>query len=150
MSPHALTGRPGPVHLNIPVDLWERPLAEVWFDPKTYRPDTRTFDRVAVQRAAAYLMQARYPVLFVGSGVGSAGAQEHLRSLAELGAVVVLGISDAGAIQDDVHGHERFDRELFDDHPGWSGGYRFRTVRRWCVYLFGAHRVSGCDLRSDR
>ena len=28
----ALSGRPGPVHLNVPVDLWERPLAEAWFD----------------------------------------------------------------------------------------------------------------------
>jgi len=80
----ALTGRPGPVHLNVPVDLWERPLHEAWFDPKTYRPDTRTFDRVAVQRAAAVLMAATHPALFVGSGVGIAGAEEHVRSLAEL------------------------------------------------------------------
>ena len=80
----ALTGRPGPVHLNIPVDLWERPLEEAWFDPKTYRPDTRTFDRTAVQRAAAYLMNAKRPTIFVGAGVGIAGAEEHLRSLAEL------------------------------------------------------------------
>ena len=80
----ALTGRPGPVHLNIPVDLWERPLEEAWFDPKTYRPDTRTFDRTAVQRAATYLMNAKRPALFVGAGVGIAGAEEHLRSLAEL------------------------------------------------------------------
>ena len=80
----ALSGRPGPVHLNVPVDLWERPLEEAWFDPKTYRPDTRTFDRAAVQRAATYLMNAKRPVLFVGAGVGIAGAEEHLRSLAEL------------------------------------------------------------------
>jgi acetolactate synthase I/II/III large subunit len=80
----ALTGRPGPVHLNVPVDLWERPLAEAWFDPKTYRPDTRTFDRVAVQRAATHLMNAKRPVLFAGGGVGIAGAEEHLRALAEL------------------------------------------------------------------
>ena len=80
----ALSGRPGPVHLNVPVDLWERPLAEAWFDPKTYRPDTRTFDRAAVQRAAAHLMSAKRPVLFAGAGVGIAGAEEHLRSLAEL------------------------------------------------------------------
>ena len=80
----ALTGRPGPVHLNIPVDLWERPLAEEWFDPKTYRPDTRTFDRAAVQRVATHLMTAKRPVLFVGAGVGAAGAEEHVRSLAEL------------------------------------------------------------------
>lgn len=81
---HALTGRPGPVHLNVPVDLWERPLTEEWFDPKTYRPDTRTFDRAAVARAAHSLMNAERPVLFVGGGVGIAGAEEHVRVLAEL------------------------------------------------------------------
>ena len=80
----ALTGRPGPVHLNVPVDLWERPLAEAWFDPKTYRPDTKLFDRQAVQRTAQALLEAKRPVLFVGSGVGIASAQQHLRALAEL------------------------------------------------------------------
>jgi acetolactate synthase I/II/III large subunit len=80
----ALTGRPGPVHLNVPVDIWERPLAEAWFDPKTYRPETKTFDRAAVQRAAQLLMNAKRPVLFAGSGVAIAGAEEHLRALAEL------------------------------------------------------------------
>ncbi|MCL2722842.1 MAG: thiamine pyrophosphate-binding protein [Polyangiaceae bacterium] len=80
----ALTGRPGPAHLNVPVDLWERPLTEEWFNPKTYRPDTRTFDRVSVKRAAAILMAAKHPVLFAGAGVGIGGAEEHLRTLAEL------------------------------------------------------------------
>ena len=81
---HALTGRPGPVHLNVPVDLWEKPLAEAWFDPKTYRPETSTFDRVAVGRAASLLLTAKYPAIFAGAGVCSAGAEEHLRALAEL------------------------------------------------------------------
>lgn len=81
---HALTGRPGPVHLNVPVDLWEKPLTEVWFDPKTYRPQTSTFDREAVKRCAALLLSAKRPVLFAGAGVGIAGAEEHLRALAEL------------------------------------------------------------------
>jgi acetolactate synthase-1/2/3 large subunit len=80
----ALTGRPGPVHLNIPVDLWEKPLEEEWFNPRTYRPETRTFDRQAVQRAVDLLLAAEYPVLLAGSGVFSAGAEEHLRALAEL------------------------------------------------------------------
>ncbi len=80
----ALTGRPGPVHLNIPVDFWERPLEEEWFDPKTYRPATATFDRNAVQRATELLLGAKRPVLLVGSGVGIAGAEDHLRALAEL------------------------------------------------------------------
>jgi acetolactate synthase-1/2/3 large subunit len=81
---YALTGRPGPVHLNVPVDLWERPLTEDWFDPRTYRPTTRTFDRTAVQRATELLLEAERPCLLVGSGVGIAGAQEHVLSLAEM------------------------------------------------------------------
>jgi acetolactate synthase-1/2/3 large subunit len=80
----ALTGRPGPVHLNVPVDLWEKASTEDWFDPKTYRPETRGFDRQAVQRAAEALLSAEYPVILAGSGVGVAGAQDHLRALVEL------------------------------------------------------------------
>lgn len=80
----ALTGRPGPVHLNFPVDLWEKPLTEDWFDPKTYRPETNTFDRAAVQRAVEVLLAAERPTLLAGSGVGIAGAEQHLRVLAEI------------------------------------------------------------------
>jgi acetolactate synthase I/II/III large subunit len=80
----ALTGRRGPVHLNVPVDLWERGASEDWFEPRTYRPETRGFDRLAVQRAADALLSAEYPVLLAGSGVAAAGAEEHLRVLAEL------------------------------------------------------------------
>jgi acetolactate synthase-1/2/3 large subunit len=80
----ALTGRPGPVHLNFPVELWEQPLAEDWFEPKTYRPETNTFDRAAVQRAVEVLLVAERPTLLAGSGVGIAGAEQHLRVLAEI------------------------------------------------------------------
>lgn len=80
----ALTGRPGPVHLNVPVDIWDKPLAEEWFDPHTYRPETTTFDRAAVTRAADLLLAAKRPVILAGSGVGIAGAQEHLRTLVEM------------------------------------------------------------------
>ncbi len=80
----ALTGRPGPVHLNVPVDIWEKPLTEEWFDPRTYRPETRTFDRAAVDRAASLLLAAKRPAILAGSGVGVAHAEQHLRTLAEI------------------------------------------------------------------
>ncbi len=80
----ALTGRPGPVHLNIPVDLWEKKVEETWFDPATYRPRTATFDRAAVRRATETLLQAEHPVLLAGSGVAISGGEEHLLALAEL------------------------------------------------------------------
>jgi len=81
---YALTGRPGPVHLNVPVDLWEKPLIETWLDPKTYRPDASTFDPVAVGRASSLLLGAKCPAILAGAGVCSASAQEYLRILAEL------------------------------------------------------------------
>jgi acetolactate synthase-1/2/3 large subunit len=80
----ALSGRQGPVHLNVPVDLWEKAAEEDWFDPRTYRPESRAFDRLAVKDAADALLAARYPVVLAGSGVASAEAQEHLRALVEL------------------------------------------------------------------
>lgn len=80
----ALTGRPGPVHLNIPIDIWERPIEEVWFDPRTYRPGTSTFDRLAVQQAGNLLMEARRPVVLAGSGVAISRAGGHLGALVEM------------------------------------------------------------------
>jgi acetolactate synthase I/II/III large subunit len=80
----ALSGRRGPVHLNVPVDLWAKASEETWFDPRTYRPETRGFDRRAVQRAAEALLAAEYPVILAGSGVAAAEAQDHLRALVEL------------------------------------------------------------------
>jgi acetolactate synthase-1/2/3 large subunit len=80
----ALTGRPGPVHLNVPVDLWAKPLEEDWFAPMSYRPATMTFDRQAVQTAAELLVTAERPLVLAGAGVAMAGAEEHLRSLADM------------------------------------------------------------------
>jgi acetolactate synthase-1/2/3 large subunit len=79
------SGRPGPVHINVPVDFWGRPVdEEQWFDPKTYRATTRVFDRTAVAQAGTELLAASRPLFLVGSGVASADASEHVRSLAEL------------------------------------------------------------------
>ncbi len=80
----ALSGRPGPVHLNVPVDIWEKPVREEWFDPKTYRTEARTFDRVAVQNAGDALLAAKRPVILAGSGVAIAGAEQHLRALVDM------------------------------------------------------------------
>ncbi len=80
----AMSGRPGPVHLNIPVDFWGKAVEEHWFDPETYRPTSHLFDRNAVSRAAEALLKARKPTLLVGSGCVAAGAEEHVQTLAEL------------------------------------------------------------------
>jgi acetolactate synthase-1/2/3 large subunit len=72
------------VHLNVPVDFWEKPLHEDWFDPSTYRPSANTFDRTAVQQAVDMLLTAKRPALLAGSGVAIANAQQHLLALADV------------------------------------------------------------------
>lgn len=79
----ALTERPGPVHLNVPVDFWDKPARPEWFAPQTYRPTTQVFDRDAVRRAAAWLARARHPVFLVGSGVATSNAATDTLALAE-------------------------------------------------------------------
>lgn len=81
---HALTGRPGPVHINVPVDLWGQPVVETWLAPESYRPSSRVLDRRAVRQAAEALLAARRPLLLAGSGVNVSQAGLSLRAVAEL------------------------------------------------------------------
>ncbi len=78
----ALSGRPGPVHINVPVDLWNIEISEEWFKPESYRPSTYSFDRNAVAQAAEMLCKSRLPAFLCGSG--GAAAAEPLLSLAEM------------------------------------------------------------------
>ena len=80
----ALTGRRGPVHLNVPTDFMRRRVALDLQRPDQYRPTCRTFDREAVKDAAARLLAARRPAVLAGHGVNLAGAAPELRELAEL------------------------------------------------------------------
>lgn len=101
----AVTGRPGSVHLGIPLDVQKGPVnAEtVWA-----REDLRAFpahpsapNETDVEAAAAILRRARNPVIICGGGPIVAGAFEEVRELAErLGAVVATSISGKGVISE--------------------------------------------------
>ena len=96
-----LAGRPGPVLLDVPMDV-QADAAEVELrDPPTLtrpRPDAGM-----VERAARLLAGARRPVIVAGGGVIGADATAELRALAErLGAPVVTTWNGKGAI-DETH-----------------------------------------------
>jgi acetolactate synthase-1/2/3 large subunit len=95
------SGRPGPVLLDIPMDV-QADAAEVSLrDPVPAgrpRPDADL-----VERAARLLAGAQRPVIVAGGGVISADATPELRALAErLGAPVVTTWNGKGAI-DETH-----------------------------------------------
>ena len=121
----ARDGRQGPVHLNVPIDIWLQEVCEDWFDPQSYRPESQVFDRQAVQKAAALLLAARHPTILAGAGVLRAGAQEHLQNLAELLEVPVATSAAGKSAFDETHplslgvlgfaGHKAAEQILFAD-----------------------------------
>ena len=98
-----LSGRPGPVHLDLPMDV-QAEAADVDipdFDRRvpTARPRP---DADLTQRAARLLYNARRPVIVAGGGVILSEAAKELVALAEyLGAAVVTTWQGKGAIPED-------------------------------------------------
>jgi acetolactate synthase-1/2/3 large subunit len=96
-----LGGRPGPVLLDVPMDVQADAADAVLREPASIsrpRPDA-----ALVEDAARLLREAHRPVIVAGGGVISADATAELRALAErLGAPVVTTWNGKGAI-DETH-----------------------------------------------
>jgi len=106
----ALSGRPGPVHLDVPQDVLG---ALVEFDdaafditPDRYRPTGRMqADPALVAEAATLLASAERPLVIAGGGAVRSGAADSLRKLATtLGAAVTTTQMGLGAFADDMPG----------------------------------------------
>jgi acetolactate synthase-1/2/3 large subunit len=80
----ASTGRPGPVLLDVPSDLFR---ADIEYEPRTepvelagYKPSTEGNIK-QIRIAAKALANARRPIFYTGGGVINANASEELREL---------------------------------------------------------------------
>jgi acetolactate synthase-1/2/3 large subunit len=117
-----LTGRPGPVHLEVPMDV-QAQSADVQVHDLALRlpigvphPDPE-----GISRAAALLRAAKRPVLAVGGGAITSGASDELVKLAErLGAGVVVTWNGKGAFPED--------HPLFVGPVGQTGTIAANTV----------------------
>ncbi len=95
----ARTGRPGPVLVDIPKDVFNEE-AEFEYPKKVNLPGYNPVlegDEEQVQKAAQLIKEAKRPVILAGHGVIISGAYEGLRTLAEKAQIPVittlLGIS---------------------------------------------------------
>ena len=81
----ASTGRPGPVHVDLPKDILVKEAELVWPEKVAMRSYNPNYDGHPgqIKRAARALVRARKPVLYVGGGVISADAHGELLELAE-------------------------------------------------------------------
>jgi len=104
----ALTGRPGPVLVDLPKDVLQAETRFSWpptMDLPGYRPVLKPHGK-QIREAARLIAEARRPVLYVGGGVLKAHASAELRRLAELtGIPVVTTLMARGAFPDSHHQH---------------------------------------------
>ena len=79
----ARNGRPGPVMLEIPMDVWDLEVP----GPIDYKPSRRVRsapESAVVDAAAEALVNAKLPLLYAGQGVHYAKAWDELKAVAEL------------------------------------------------------------------
>jgi len=102
----ATTGRPGPVLIDIPVDVSKGELEYEWPEVAHlpgYRPTYRGHAK-QIKQAAQMISKARKPLLYVGGGVIASAAAKELKDLAELMQIpVTTTMMGKGAFPEDHH-----------------------------------------------
>ena len=102
----AFSGRRGPVHLTIPIDVQDQEVDEdevVFYDPGEYRPGESVLaEPELVKQAIALLRQAKRPMVIAGDAAGYAHSGEALQRFVETTKLPVLTEGQArGLISDD-------------------------------------------------
>ena len=103
----AASGRPGPVHLTLPIDLQDAEISEddlPRYQPQEYRPTGRPQgDPALIQQAAALLRRAQRPVIIAGNPARYSVAPDQLAKLAEAAGAPVFTVEQARGLLDDEH-----------------------------------------------
>ncbi len=111
------TGRPGPVLIDLPVDISRGELVFKYPERVSlpgYKPTVKGHAK-QIKEAATLISRARKPLLYVGGGVLASNAARELKELAELMQLpVVTTLMGKGAFPEDHH--------LFVGMPGMHGG----------------------------
>ena len=103
----AMSGRPGPVHLTLPIDLQEAPISEEDlppFLPQEYRNMGRSQgDPALIEQAANLLANAQRPVIIVGNPARYSVEPAQLEALAEATGAPIFTVEQARGLIDDLH-----------------------------------------------
>lgn len=81
----AMSGRPGPVIIDVPKDVQQRRVVAVWDPPMNlpgYQPN-RKIPREELEQVLELLRESSKPIIYAGGGIVSSGAHEQLKIFAE-------------------------------------------------------------------
>jgi acetolactate synthase I/II/III large subunit len=157
-----VTGRPGPVVLDVPFDIFKEAAAEETPDPQAWVAGISTrcgADPEGVAKAVDMLLAAERPVILVGQGVKYGDASAELLQLAErLSIPVAYSASGQGAIPTEHHlclglvsrsgeyqaNHAARQADVllalgvrFDDRTSssWIPGFSFTIPPTWLIHV---------------
>lgn len=103
----AYSGRRGPVHLTVPIDIQERevPAGDVALpQPHEYRPDAMPVPSdEQVAQAVALLKSAERPIIIAGSAASYSGSGDTLQRLIETTRIPLMTESSARGLVSDEH-----------------------------------------------
>ena len=114
----AFSGRRGPVHLTIPIDIQDQEIDEnevVFYNPDEYRAsESMNASPALVQQAVALMREAKRPFVIAGDAAGYAQSGEVLQKFAETTRMPVLTEGQARGMVGDDHpyGFGFFERGL--------------------------------------
>ncbi|MGC8597612.1 MAG: thiamine pyrophosphate-binding protein [Thermocladium sp.] len=113
----AICGRPGPVLIDLPMDIQVSKITTDVPDPLKYIPMGRIYpDPDAIKRAAEILINAERPIILIGGGVTMSGASEQVLKVAEL-----LNAPVMTTFRGDAKGGFPEDHDLYAYSPGNIG-----------------------------
>ena len=96
----AFSGRRGPVHITIPIDIQDQEVDEdevVFYNPDEYRPSESVLaSPELVRQAVALMREAKRPFAVAGDPAGYAQSGEVLQRFAETTKIPVLTEGQAG------------------------------------------------------
>ncbi|MCL4458057.1 MAG: thiamine pyrophosphate-binding protein [Nitrospirae bacterium] len=97
----ALTGRTGPVHLNLPTDIMKREVS--YKGGRISIGQAAVFDREGVKKAARLLLSAKRPVMIAGWGTVLSRADKELLELSEMMDIPVATSQKGKGIFNELH-----------------------------------------------
>jgi acetolactate synthase-1/2/3 large subunit len=113
----ALTGRPGPVLVDLPMDIQVEKVHSEVPDLKNFMPLGRVYpDPAAIGKAAKILLHAKRPLILLGGGANLSGAGDAAEAVAEF-----LGAPVVGTFRGESKGGFPSDHRLWGFHPGNVG-----------------------------
>ncbi|MBI3012770.1 MAG: biosynthetic-type acetolactate synthase large subunit [Elusimicrobia bacterium] len=134
----ARSGRPGPVHIDVPVDI-QRAKTEFVYPEKihirSYSPTIKGHP-LQIKKAAELIRESERPLLYVGGGTILSGASPEVRKLAEKANIpVATTLMANGALP--------YDHPLYLGPLGMHGKYATNTAMQKCDLMIS------CGARFD-